>query len=133
MIGAFPRRGAWVTLQLAADAHAERLELLELLGPCPGDPGARVVRTTICEGAEDALAQAAARLRRGWAKYATADEPADRHDAAAALHAPAWAPAIAVSDTAVAPDLARAAIAHAASAAPQPFCLFPNPTAGRRS
>ena len=30
-----------------------------------------------CEGADDALAQAAARLRSGWAEHATADEPAD--------------------------------------------------------
>jgi hypothetical protein len=133
MIGAFPRRGAWVTLQLAAGSDESPLRLFELLGACPGDPDASIIRTTLCESAEDALARAAARLRRGWVEHATADEPADRHDAAAALHAPARAPAIALSDAAVVPDLARAAIAHAASAAPEPFCLIPNPTAGRRS
>ena len=75
------------------------------------------MRTTLCESVEDALAQAA-RLRRGWAEHAAADEPADRRDAIAALHAPAWTPAMAVSDTSLTRAVAWTAVAHAASAAP---------------
>src|SRR3954471_12837333 len=131
MIGAFPRGDAWVTLQLAAGRH-DRVELRELLGECPGDPQAHITRATICAGAEEALALASAQLRRGWAAHASVDEPGDTLDAAAALHAPACAPQVAVTDTALAPEQARAVVAHATAATREPFCLFANPTAGQR-
>ena len=41
MIGAFPRRGAWVTLQLAAVSDDGQATLLELTGDCPADPAAQ--------------------------------------------------------------------------------------------
>ena len=133
MIGAFPSGEGWVTLQLAADHDEHRPRLLELLGACPGDADAQLARMTICESAEDALAHAAARLNRGWAAHAMADEPGDALDAAAALDAPAWTPTVTVTDTAFAPERARAVVAHAVAATREPFCLFPNPTAGRRA
>ena len=133
MIGTFPRGERWVTLQLAAGRDQQPVRLLELLGECPGDPGAQLTRITICGSAEDALAHAAARLRHGWAAHAMADEPGDAHDAAAALHAPAWTPTAAVADSALAPAKALAVVAHAAAATAAPFCLFPHPTAGRRA
>jgi hypothetical protein len=133
MIGAFPRGEGWVTLQLAADHDEHRPWLLELLGACPGDADAQLARMTLCESAEDALAHAAARLYGGWAAHAMADEPGDALDAAAALDAPASTPMVAVTDTALAPGRARAVVAHAVAATREPFCLFPNPTAGRRA
>jgi hypothetical protein len=133
MIGAFPRGGAWVTVQLAAGSDETQHTLLELFGECPSDPDARIIRATTCEGADDALAQAAARLRSGWAEHATGDAPADEQDTAAALHSPPWTPAVAAGDTALAPDVASAAVVHALCAASTPFCLIPNPTAGRRA
>ena len=101
MIGAFPSGEGWVTLQLAADHDEHRPRLLELLGACPGDADAQLARMTICESAEDALAHAAARLNRGWAAHAMADEPGDALDAAAALDAPASTPTVTVTDTAL--------------------------------
>src|SRR3954471_8130888 len=133
MIGAFPRGEDWVTLQLAVDHHEHRPRLLELLGACPGDADAQLARMTICESAEDALAHAAACLHGGWGAYATGDEPGDALDATAALDAPASTPTLAVTDTALSPERARAVVAHATAATREPFCLFPNPTAGHHA
>jgi DNA-binding response OmpR family regulator len=133
MIGAFPRGERWVTLQLAADHHKHRPRLLELLGACPGDPDAQITTTTTCESADAALAHSAARLRRGWAAHASVDAPGDARDATVALDAPAWTPAVAITDTALAPEQARSVVAHATAATREPFCLFPNPTAGHRA
>jgi hypothetical protein len=133
MIGTYPRGEGWVSLQLAADHHEDRARLQELFGACPGDPDAQLVRMTICESAEAALARAAAHLRDGWAAYASVEEPGDVVDAAAAVRAPASTPPVAVTDTVLAPARARAAVAHAAAATREPFCLFPNPTAGHRA
>jgi len=131
MIGAHPCGEGWVTLQLAADHDEHRPRLLELLGTCPGDSDTQPARVTSCESAEDALAHAGARLRDGWAAHASTDEPGDASDLAAALAAPAWTPPAATGDTALTPERARAVIAHATAATREPFCLFPNPTAGR--
>ena len=131
MLGAFPRRDGWVTLCLAADSDDEQPELLELAGDCPGDPDARPVRVTTCAGPRDALGRAAERLAAGWAAYTTAERPAPRAFAAAALRAPAPTPALGSPDRELPADAALAVVAHAAAARPDRFCLFPNPTARR--
>ncbi len=131
MIAAFPRRDGWVTLCLAADCDHEQPVLLELAGDCPGDPDAQPLRVTTCAGPHDALERAAARLAAGWKAHASADRPAGAACASAAVRAPAWTPAPVPPDRALPADAARAAVAHAATAAPDRFCLFPNPTARR--
>jgi hypothetical protein len=131
MIGAFPRRDGWATLCLAADSDYEQPVLLELAGDCPGDPDARPVRVTACADPHDALVRAAERLAAGWAAYASAERPAPSGFAAAALRAPARAPAPGSPDRELPADAALAVVAHAAAARPDRFRLFPNPTARR--
>jgi hypothetical protein len=131
MLGAFPRRDGWVTLSLAADSNDEQRVLLELAGSCPGDPDARPVRVTTCVGPHDALGRAAERLAAGWAAHASAERPAPPECGAAALRAPAQTPALESADRDLPADTALAVVAHAASARPDRFCLFPNPTARR--
>jgi hypothetical protein len=133
MIGAYPRHGGWMTVQLAAaSSDPEELVLLELAGDCPGDPDADPIRVTTCAGAHDAHSQAAARLAAGWAAHASADRPADPRQAAAALRAAAWTPPEPPPDRTGADRDALAAVAHAAACRPERFCLFPNPTARHR-
>ena len=73
------------------------------------------------------------RSRTAKAAHAMADEPGDALAAAAALDAPASTPTLAVTVTALSSERARAVVAHAVAATREPFCLFPNPTAGRRA
>ena len=104
--------------------------LLELAGDCPGDPDARPVRVTACEGPHDALGPppsgsppAGPRRERG------ATRPARvrcRGVARARLDAGAR-----VARPRLPADAALAVVAHAAAARPERFCLFPNPTARR--
>src|SRR5262245_37260689 len=103
MIATFPRRGHWITLQLAAaDTHPDAVLLVELAGACSGDPDAERIRVTHCPTAQDAHAHAKARLTAGWAAHASADRPADRGSAAAALHAADWTPPATPTDRACA-------------------------------
>ena len=130
MLAAFPRHDGWVTLRLAdAPDNGQPLLLLELVGSCPGDPDARPRGLTSCTTAREAHDQAAQRVAAGWAAYAD-ERPAgpraaraSRHNRTAATHARGERP--------VTGRLARAAVAHAAVASPERFCLFPNPTARR--
>jgi hypothetical protein len=134
MIGAYPRHGGWVTVQLAADSSDRTdLVLLELAGDCPGDPDAEPIRVTTCASPHDAHARAAARLAAGWAAHASTDRLANPRQAAAALRAPAWTPPTTPPDRALRDEDALAAVAHAAACRPERFSLFPNPAARRRS
>jgi hypothetical protein len=133
MIGAYPRRGGWVTVQLAAaSSDREDLVLLELAGDCPGDPDAEPIRVTTCASPHDAHARAAARLAAGWAAHATTDRAVGPAQLAAALRAPAWTPPTTPPDRPLPDRDAVAAVAHAAACRPERFCLFPNPTARHR-
>jgi hypothetical protein len=127
MIGAFPRRDGWITLCLAANCDDEQPVLLELAGDCPGDPDAQPVLVTTCASPRDAVGRAAERVAAGWAAHAGADRPAPPDRSAAALRAPA----LGSPDRALPADAALAVVGHAATARPDRFCLFPNPTARR--
>jgi hypothetical protein len=131
MLATFPRHDGWVTLRLAdAPDDGQPVPLLELLGRCPGDPDARPVRLTSCATAREAHEQAAQRVAAGWAAYAT-ERPAGPRAARAARHNRSATARHACQERPVTGRLARAAVAHAAAASPERFCLFPNPTARR--
>jgi hypothetical protein len=130
MIGAFPAREGWITLHLAL-ADDKQLVLLELAGACPGVPIAHPIRASPCASQHHAHCRAVARLAAGWAVHSAADRPAGATSAAAAVRAPAWNPSPGVSDRALPAGEALAAVAHTITAAPEPYCLFPNPTARR--
>jgi hypothetical protein len=129
MLAAFPRHDGWVTLRLAdaPDDGQPLLLLLELLGSCPGDPDAQPRRLTSCASAREAHDQAAQRVAAGWAAYAN-ERPAGPRAARASRHNRAAAARHACRERPVTGGLARAAVAHAADASPERFCLFPNPT-----
>jgi hypothetical protein len=131
MLAAFPRHDGWVTLRLAdAPDDGQPLLLLELLGSCPGDLDAQPRRLTSCTTAREAHEQAAQRVAAGWVAYAN-ERPAGPRAARAGWHNRAAAAHHACRERPVTGGLARAAVAHAAAASPQRFCLFPNPTARR--
>jgi hypothetical protein len=131
MLAAFPRHDGWVTLRLAdAPDDGQPLLLLELVGSCPGDPDARPRGLTSCTTAREAHDQAAQRVAAGWAAYAN-ERPAGPRAARASRDNRAAAARHARRERPVTGRIARAAVAHAAAASPERFCLFPNPTARR--
>jgi hypothetical protein len=131
MLATFPRDDGWVTLRLAdASDDGPLVLLLELLGGCPGDVDAQPMRLTSCASAREAHEQAAERVAAGWAAYAD-ERRAGPRAARASRHNRAAAARHARRERPVTGRLARAAVAHAAAASRERFCLVPNPTARR--